>query len=167
MTCSMPFRYSVNILCSRVACLTVSRPLQVPTDTSTINMSHVIHHMAFGPQYRGQINPLDGRPPALWPILTCIPLHKVARPHGDGRILIVSRICAVCRYAAVLHTRRCLRLCGYRIWAAVCVCTGIALATMFAYVVLVQPIVASQMWTRAPSSTSSKWSQPYTKAGQV
>lgn len=37
----------------------VQRALQVPTDTSTINMSHVIHHMAFGPQYPGQINPLD------------------------------------------------------------------------------------------------------------
>ncbi|KAL3130533.1 hypothetical protein ABBQ38_008345 [Trebouxia sp. C0009 RCD-2024] len=37
----------------------VQRALQVPTDTTTINMSHVIHHMAFGPQYPGQINPLD------------------------------------------------------------------------------------------------------------
>ncbi|KAL3144272.1 hypothetical protein ABBQ32_004041 [Trebouxia sp. C0010 RCD-2024] len=39
----------------------VQRALQVPTDTTTINMSHVIHRMAFGPQYPGQINPLDGK----------------------------------------------------------------------------------------------------------
>ena len=49
------------VVLERVACLTAWHPLQVPTDTSTINMSHVIHHMAFGPQYRGQINPLDGK----------------------------------------------------------------------------------------------------------
>lgn len=34
--------------------------VQVPTDTSTVNMSHIIHQMAFGQRYPGQINPLDG-----------------------------------------------------------------------------------------------------------
>lgn len=34
--------------------------LQVPTDATTINMSHVINKMSFGPSYPGQVNPLDG-----------------------------------------------------------------------------------------------------------
>ena len=29
-------------------------------DTTRVNVSHVIHHMAFGERYPGQANPLDG-----------------------------------------------------------------------------------------------------------
>lgn len=45
--------------------------LQVPTDTSSLNMSHVVHKMAFGPSYPGQVNPLDGMQfLQMWPSTT-------------------------------------------------------------------------------------------------
>lgn len=71
--------------------------LQVPTDTTTINMSHVIHHMAFGPQYPGQINPLDGMPPGTFNILC---LHTCNRwPE--------CRLCCFAKQQAAMHTVLC------------------------------------------------------------
>lgn len=48
-----------RLLKEQMASHDAQRALQVPTDATTINMSHIIHKMAFGPRYPGQINPLD------------------------------------------------------------------------------------------------------------
>ena len=34
--------------------------LQLQADTTTINSTHFIHRVSFGPTYPGQVNPLDG-----------------------------------------------------------------------------------------------------------
>ncbi len=34
--------------------------MQIATDTTAVNVSHTIHKLAFGQEYPGQVNPLDG-----------------------------------------------------------------------------------------------------------
>ena len=52
---------------------------QLPSDTTGINSSHVIHKLSFGgSEFPGQVNPLDGARPA-----TCTLTARKAQ-HGEG-----------------------------------------------------------------------------------
>ena len=88
-----PFSAAMWISCAQVSCsfkcrdvngvepsllTTYGALLQLQADTTSINSSHIIHKVAFGPIYSGQINPLDGvLPPHLlfmllsWPCQLC------------------------------------------------------------------------------------------------
>ena len=57
--------------------------MQLSADTTGINSSHIIHRVAFGPVFPGQVNPLDG----MQPCWSCL---KQMHQGGDADIV---RVC--------------------------------------------------------------------------